>query len=173
MLLQQGILGKHHMAKLKLADWAHYSEIAASIVVIFSIIYLGYEINQNTIALQNESHLAVNETLSAFDVAAAMDEEFHQILTTATKSPSEVSEEEFSRYVTYVTPRLGIWEYMFLAKQKDAVGGSTWEAFDPYFNSMICTKGYRQVWREVETSFAEAFRLYINNEVIPTICESL
>lgn len=158
------------MAKFKLADWAHFSEIAASIVVVVSIIYLGLEIKQNTIALQNESHLAVNDTLSAFDVAAAMDQEFHQILTTATKTPSELSEEDFSRYVTYVTPRLGIWEYMFLAKQNDAVGGSTWEAFDPYFNSMICTKGYRQVWREVEAGFAESFRSYLNNQIIPTKC---
>ena len=161
------------MTKLKLADWAHFSEIAASAVVVLSIIYLGLEINQNTIALQNESHLAVNQTLSAFDVAAAMDQEFHQILTTATKTPSELSEEDFARYVTYVTPRLGIWEYMFLAKQKDAIGGSTWEAFDPYFRSMVCTKGYRRVWREVEGSFAESFRSYLNNLVIPVECESL
>ena len=159
------------MAKLKLADWAHFSEIAASIVVVLSIIYLGLEINQNTIALQNESHLAVNQTLSQFDVAAAMDQEFHQILTTATRAPSEVSEEEFARYSTFITPRIGIWEYMFLAKRKDAIGESTWEAFDPYFKSMICTNGYRLVWREAETGFAESFRLYLNNVVIPMECE--
>ena len=128
------------------------------------------QINQNTTALQNESHLSVNQTLSEFDVAAAMDEEFHQILITATRDPSEVSEEEFARYSTFITPRIGIWEYMFLAKHKDAVGDSTWEAFDPYFKSLICTNGYRRVWREVEMGFSESFRVYLNNVVIPMEC---
>ena len=159
------------MKKLELADWAHLSEIATSIVVILSIIYVGLEINQNTIELQNASHLSVNQLLAEMDAASAMDKEFHSIVTTATETPSDVSEEEFSRFATFIMPRLGIWEYMYLATQNDAIGDSTWLAFDPYFKSIICTAGYRRVWQEVGQVYAESFRSYLNDVVIPAECE--
>ena len=158
------------MAKLKLDDWAHLSEIAASTVVVVSLIYVALEINQNTTELQNASHLAVNQLLAESDMAAALDEEFHHILSTAITTPSGVSEEEFSRFATFITPRIGIWEYMYLAKKDNAVGNTTWIAFSPYFRSLICTDGYRRVWRENEHVFADSFRLHLNNSVIPEEC---
>ena len=44
------------MSNLKLADWASIAEILTSVVVVVSLIYVGFELNQNTIAIQQSSH---------------------------------------------------------------------------------------------------------------------
>jgi hypothetical protein len=160
------------MSKLGLSDWANLSEIAASIILVVSIIYVGLEINQNTIQLQNSSHLAVNQLLAETDMMAAANKEFHGVITKSTATPSEVSAEDFARFVSFVLPRLGIWEYMYLATKSEAVGSSTWEAFDPYFKSIICTAGYRRAWQENEQIYAGSFRTYLNDVVIPAECKS-
>ena len=153
------------MAKFKLSDWAHISEIAASIVVVLSLIYVGLEVNQNTVALQQASYQSVQDGLQELDITLITNPDLLRIVTTAKASPSELSPEEWLTFTHYAYPMTAIWEYLYLAKQEQAISDFQWTAFDPYFLSFACQLGYRRFWEENRRGFSVAFGKYFDSRL--------
>lgn len=152
------------MKSLKLADWANIAEIVASIAIVVSLAYVGLEIEQNTLALQNESHRSTLEMMNSGQNILATDEEFHRIYISGMASPTELNELEWSRFVQFMLPRLGAWEYLFLAKLEGSVSPGAWAAFDPYFREIICEPGLVKFIAAYESSYAPDFIEYLKSD---------
>ena len=116
------------MRNLKLSEWANVAEIIASVVIVISLIYVGFEVNQNTQALQNEVHQNVLSILSDQQNVLVADAEFHEIFMTAETMPTNLSALEWSRFEQFMYPRFGVWEYLYVAIQDDAITDSVWSA---------------------------------------------
>lgn len=151
------------MKSLSLADWANLAEVVGAIAIVISLAYVGLEINQNTKALQNESHRSTLEMMNSGQNILATDAEFHQIYMTGLESPADLSDTEWSRFVQFVLPRLGAWEYLFLAKEEGSVSPGAWAAFDPYFREAICMPGLVRFFGEYESSYAPDFVGYVKS----------
>ena len=157
------------MAKLKLSEWANVAEIAGTIVVIASLVYIGLEVNQNTKALQIASYQSMNTYNLELDVAQASNEDLNRIITLAETSPSDVTAEEWARFTKMAYPRYGMWEYLYLSTQENAVDDDQWIAFEPfYLTEFACKRGYRRFWEEHHLGFSPAFIEYMQSEVLPT-----
>ena len=157
------------MPNLKLSEWANIAEIAVSFVVVASRAYIGLEVNQNTQALQNASYQSMNDYHLALDVAQASNEDLNRIIMLAETSPSDVTAEEWARFTKMAYPRYGMWEYLYLSKQDDAVD-EAWLAFEPfYLTEFACKLGYRRFWKEHHLGFSPLFIEYMQSEVLP-IC---
>ena len=152
------------MKSLKLADWANLAEIVASIVIIISIGYVALEIKQNTLALQNESHRSTLEMMNSGQNILATDEEFHRIYILGLESPGELNNSEWSRFVQFMLPRIGAWEYLFLAKLEGSVSPGAWAAFDPYFREIVCMPGLVKLASDYESSYAPDFVEYVKSD---------
>lgn len=152
------------MKSLKLADWANIAEIVAAVVIVISLAYVGLEINQNTKALQNESHRSTLEMMNSGQNILATDEEFHRIYISGLESPADLNDAEWSRFVQFMLPRIGAWEYLFLAKQEGSVSPGAWAAFDPYFREMICMPGLVKFIGLYESSYAPDFVAYVKSD---------
>jgi hypothetical protein len=152
------------LKSLKLQDWANIAEIVAAIVIVLSLGYVGLEINQNTKALQNESHRSTLEMMNSGQNILATDEEFHRIYKLGLESPADLDEAEWSRFAQFTLPRIGAWEYLFLAKLEGSVSPGAWAAFDPYFREIICMPGLVRFVGEYETSYAPDFVAYVKSD---------
>ena len=157
------------MSKLKLADWANISEIGASAVVVLSLIYVGFQIDQNTTALEQDTYQSMQEILYSVDLTLATDTELLKIAMLAEKTPKETSELEWRKFSHLAFPRFATWEFVFLAREAGAVGEDHWEAMDPYFTEMLCHPGYRRFWNENIPVFSLAFARHVNTAK-PTAC---
>lgn len=151
------------MPNLKLSDWAHISEIGAAIVVVLSLIYVGFEINQNTVALQQASYQSVQETMQNTELALATNSELLEIVMEVETSPSEASLLEWRMFTHIVFTRMGTWEYLYLARQDDALSETQWEAFDPFFVTLICRPGYKLFWEKNHRAFSSSFGSHIDS----------
>ena len=161
------------MAKLKLSEWANVAEIAGTLVVIASLVYIGLEVNQNTEALQIASYQSMNSYNLELDVAQASNEELNRIITLAETSPSDVTAEEWTRFIRMAYPRYGMWEYLYLSTQENGVEDDQWIAFEPfYLTEFACKRGYRRFWEEHHLGFAPPFIKYMQSEVLPTCGEN-
>ena len=149
------------MGKLKLSEWANISEIGASIVVVLSLIYVGFQINQNTVALEQDQYQSVQEILHTVDMTLATDTELLEVVMLAEISPSEASALEWRKFSHLAFPRFATWEFIFLARKAGAVSEDHWSAMDPYFTEMLCHAGYRRFWQESMPVFAPAFAKHV------------
>ena len=155
------------MAKFKLSEWASIAEISTSIVVIASLAYIGLELSQNTLALQQTSYQAANDYLLQLDLAQATDEDLNRLMMTAETSPSDATPEEWQRFTKMAYSRYGLWEVVFLAGQEGAVNSSQLAVFEPYFTETACEPGYIRFWREHEIGFSPMFQQYVQSSVLP------
>ena len=152
------------MKNLKLSDWANIAEIVASVAIIISLGYVGLEISQNTKTIQDEAHRRTLEMMNTGQNILATDKEFHAIYVAGLDSPSELSDEEWSRFVQFTLPRLGAWEYLYLAKLQGSVSKGAWAAFDPFFRDLVCKPGLKRFIDEYESAFAPEFVNYVNDD---------
>jgi hypothetical protein len=150
------------MAKLKLSDWANISEIGASLVIVVSLIYVGLEISQNTVAIQQTSYQSVQEAMQSTELALATNPELLKIVMKAETAPLEVSALEWRRFTHVAFSRIGSWEYLFLARQDSAISEAQWEAFDPFFSTLMCRPGYRVFWQKNHLSFTSYFGNHVD-----------
>ena len=156
------------MRKLVLSEWANVAEIIASIVIVFSLAYVGLELNQNTTAMQQSSYQSTLGMLTEGDLLLASDGELNEIVTAAESDPSTLGDDDWSRFSRYAIARIGSWEYMFLARNSNSISPAHWEAIEPYFQNLICTPGYRKFYEEntvfYDMSFVEYVTSVINDE---------
>jgi len=153
------------LRKLSLSEWASVAEIVAAIVIILSLGYVGLELNQNTNATQQSSYQATLDTLTEGDYLLASNQELNKIVSTAETTPSELNDDEWSRFTRFAMPRIGSWEYMFLARQTNSISESHWMAFNPYFEYLICTAGYKRYFQENTYQYNLEFSQYVQGIV--------
>ena len=95
---------------------------------MISLASVRLEINQNTKALQNESHRSTPEMMNSGQNLLATNAEFHRIYISGLESPADLNESEWSRFVQFMLPRIGAWECLFLVKQEGSVSPGAWVA---------------------------------------------
>lgn len=149
------------MKKFNLSEWASIAEIIASIVIVISLAYVGMELNQNTTSMQQSSYQSTLGMLTEGDLLLASDNELNKIVTTAENDPSSLNEEDWSRFSRFAIARLGAWEYMFLARRSNSISQAHWDAFEPYFLTLLCTAGYRKFYSENTKYYDQTFNTYV------------
>lgn len=149
---------------MKLSEWAHVAEIVASVVIVVSLAYVGLELSQNTLALQQSAYQDTFSELASLDLALAQDAELHRIVSKGQDDPEQLNEEEWSRFTHFNYPRLGVWEYLFLSKNEGGVSQSQWRAFEPYFINLFCKPGHERFFRENRESYSSEFVEYVEDE---------
>ena len=159
------------MNKLNLPQWAHVVEIATGIVVIISLIFVGVEIKQNTDAIKMQAYGETMDRLDFRSYTLATDPDMHRIATSAERSRSELTAEEWSRFAHFTLPHLAAWEFIFDAHTKDNVDWHQWQGFDRYFIQYHCLPGsaQRAIYHEYIDIWSDPFSAHIA-EVEKTRC---
>ena len=158
------------MKNLKLSEWASVAEIMAAVVIVISLIYVGFEVNQNTHALRSQIHQNVMAALTDQQHIVVADPEFHRIFVTAETAPSELSAMEWSRFEQFLYGRFGVWEYLHIAIEANTITITEWSSFETYFLSIVCKPGYRRWWQQNHVAHNPEFIAYVDN-VIAADCE--
>ena len=155
------------MMKLKLSEWASLAEIVTSVVVILSLVYVGMEVSQNTKALHQASYQAGNDYLLQLDIAQASNEDLNRVMMLAETSPADTTREEWERFSKMAYSRYGLWEFMYLAVQDDAIAETQWVVFEPFFLETACEPGYLRFFQENIGGFSPSFQEYVASRVVP------
>jgi hypothetical protein len=153
------------MESAKVNEWI---QIVGIFGVLAGLIFLGYEIQQNTRAVQNESYLSIMSLLTDHMSSIVTDEDFSRIVMIGEESPSDLSTEEWYRFSQSMFSRLGVWEYLYLGRLEGTVTDATWAAYEPYFLGIVCMPGYKRWLGEHGTKFAPAFIKYLESTVLPS-----
>jgi hypothetical protein len=104
--------------------------------------------------------------MNSGQIVLATDAEFHRIYTLGLESPDQLNDVEWSRFVQFMLPRLGAWEYLYLAKLEGSVSPGAWAAFDPYFREIICEAGMVKFVAAYASSYAPEFVEYVKSDPV-------
>ena len=100
------------MRKLNLAEWAAVGEIAASVGVIISLIFVAHSINTSASEARASQTNVIFEATRNIDLAVASDPEWSRIIVQGRSRQDPLSEVDQYRYDAYLVATLDLWDQM-------------------------------------------------------------
>ena len=134
--------------KLKLSDWASIAEIVGATAVVFSLIYVGYQIKANTIEVRatNRQQL-ISRSLSATHTAASSPD-LAVALAKAAEGAS-LNPQELAQYRYFVRGMQYDIQEAYLLYTEGRLGEPYWltraEIFKTYMEASYGRETYRQL----------------------------
>ena len=153
------------MSRLKLSDWANISEIVASFVIVISLVYVGFEINQNTLALQHNAYQNVMIVLADSDLALATDRELNKVVEKGEVSPGELSDDDWAVFKRYAIRQVGTFEYIYLAWGDGMINDTQWGSFRGFVIGSLCKPGFQRFWQENPWAFSPQFIEFVSTDI--------
>ena len=86
--------------------------VIANVGVLGGLLFVGYEIRQNTVQLRAESSRSITESVNDLNVGIYSDSDFAAILLKGTENRGALSPVELYRFDMYQFSRLNIAEYV-------------------------------------------------------------
>src|SRR5262245_47740870 len=92
---------------------AKLGEFVSGVVVMISLVYLAYQVRQNTRSLRTENYARVLERMSTVQSRLSIDPELNRIVIYGAQDPSKLSRMERIRFTWALYEMFGAGEFMF------------------------------------------------------------
>lgn len=129
---------------MSIQDIGAIGELLGSVVVFLTLVYLVYEVRQNTHATRSENNsqiVALQQNLYSW----FRDDEFVQLLLSAQSNLDNLSEIERTKYQIFLALDLSVYEQAFYAHRARLVSDELWEAWAANFPKILAYAGIEEV----------------------------
>jgi len=155
--------------KLTLSDFAQLTEILAGVAVVVSLIYVGLQVQQNTLAIkiaaEQQSHDAYRQAQIAI-----MEEPMMAIALEKAFSNQDLNPVEALQAETYVHFVFSNWELAYLNHKRELLDNEVWHAWERYYIWLMRSDLFSKAWIENPVDgYTRSFTDYINGVVLPQI----
>jgi hypothetical protein len=114
--------------KLSLDSASKSAEIVAAIAVVLSLIYVGYQVQQNTKAIRSTVHQSLVGHVTATEGLVVTNADLAQIMLKSDSNPDSLTPEERLRFDAFITLEFVNWENAYLNYQEGFVEERVWQA---------------------------------------------
>ena len=138
------------------------AEVIGAAAVVFSLIYVGSEIRQNTRAIHDGSHqnsLVLGHALED----KFWDPEFALTYDTGLQDYSTLQGPQKRQFDSFVSQNFNVWEYTFYALERQTMEQDMWNGWDRWFRSQMAIDAWQQVWRQRRGGYGDSFQAYADS----------
>jgi hypothetical protein len=148
---------------MTIGEMAEVAEVVAAVGVLLSLLYVGYEIKQNTTAVRSTAYQAIHDAEDGFWADLASDAGaarlWQQGLDTGLESLEEGDRERF----TVVVRRLiYLFQNVHYQYRKGVVDEELWEAWLASLDEFLFEPGFREVFLDVRLHLSDPFNQLID-----------
>jgi hypothetical protein len=132
-------------------------QILANIGVVAGIIFLGYELRQNTVATQLSAASDYEDSLSEVELLIASNPEFANLLQKGIDG-DDLTDTELLRLTTFYRRVLRGWQVSYYQNVRGALDDELWHGqVDSYSRTLRKDAGLRSYWEQNKFTFSEGF----------------
>ncbi len=142
-------------------------EIVGAIAVVATIIYLAFQMRQNTTAIQLNTAHSVTEELQEMFSLLASDQSLSEIFVQAAQG-TDLSGSDRVRYYTFMHNFVRVYENAFLQNRPNVVDEAHWAGMTRMMIDVSAMPAFSLYWADRMHWFSEDFQQHINTEIIPT-----
>ena len=155
------------MRKMRLRDWAAIAEIAGTVAVVVSLIFVALSVQRNTDALSGQYANEMYDGLQRIDLVVMADPELILITIRGRDDPNSLSELETERYVLYLSTLLEVWDRANAREEEGLLQEDVarlWHVYFQEFFGRYMTKG---MWEEMRWAWPnETFQARVDAALI-------
>ena len=149
-----------------LADLAYLAEIVGAIAVVVSLFYVASQIRQNTRAVKSATAQSVHENYASWYQLLAADGELSQVVVNGLKDYASLTEMDKARFVATFMAFLSYSQNAFIKWRENALSEELWSGWELLMMNLVSAPGGRSFWKERGYIFGEAFRDYVENDIM-------
>jgi hypothetical protein len=152
--------------KLSLERFALIAEIVGGFAVIVSVIYLSFQVNQNTSAMRSLTHLQMFDTTTSVNQSISNDPQLASLLVKAANDVSSLSESERIQLTYLYTNYFNMWLVGFENYHSGFLDKKAWTVWDSGMTTLITDQiGSRFTWDSIGHWYAKDFRDHVENVI--------
>ncbi len=152
------------ITKRNIDSAAKLAEIVSALAVVITLIYLTIQVQDNTMALENQGHYNALSIAQAPIVMVVDNSDLARIVEKGYINPDSLASIDQLRFYDHQFLSFNGWEYLYYANQSESIPKSLWIGADGYFSELINTKpGLIKFWALYKHAFAEPFKSYVEN----------
>jgi len=151
------------VTKRSLQDWASIAEIIGAVAIVLSLIYVAYELRENTRALQATSRQALGDQDLAF-FQTLLDPSILAGAYDKKRRGEDLSDLEISQLQERQHLNFRIFEHAYSLYRMDALEDREWERYERVVSINICTNEIAKgMWPRYEKGFDPEFREVVDS----------
>jgi hypothetical protein len=151
---------------MSLNDLANIGQVIGAIAVVISLIYVAYQIRQNTNAVRSATAQAVHEHFSNWYNLVAADTELSRIAANGLRDYTSLSEQERVRFIATYMSFVSYSQNAFLKWREGLLKPALWLGWEQVMMNLFGAPGGKAFWKERSYLFGEEFRRYIENDLM-------
>jgi len=150
---------------MKKIDLGQTISILANIGVIAGIIFLGYEMRQNTSALKSGAAQNINNQIAGIN-ELRMDPEIMSLIIKGDAHPEDLSAVEKQQYFSYLSTILHAWQNMYVQMREGAYDEDSLSGWWRVLRENFETPGFVEYWNTRAFVLSPDFREFVETEVM-------
>ncbi|MDH3440784.1 MAG: hypothetical protein OEM63_08540 [Gammaproteobacteria bacterium] len=131
---------------MNLKKSALLAEIFGGVGIIVSILYLGYEVSENTKNTRISNHLALQDMNSEFAALQLVNPELVEIVLKGSSDLTSLSDVERNQFELFTNQAFNVWETAFLMQVDDVLPEGTWDLWNVGYCDYMNRPGFRAIW---------------------------
>ena len=154
------------MRRMTITELAEVAEVVAAVGVLLSLLYVGYEVKQNTTAVRSTAYQAIHDAEDGFWSDLASDAGAARLWQQGLDSGLEALAEGDRDRFTVISRRL-IYLYQNVHYQytKGVVDEELWGAWLASLDEFLAERGFREVLLDVRPHLSDPFNRLVDERL--------
>ncbi len=148
-----------------------FGEFAGAILLFGSLVFVGFQIRQNTITTRAVSHHTMTDALNQINFAIVKDEAVANLWSSSLKDRSSLGEVKIDQFDALIRAYMHVCDTMCYQAQVGAGDQGLWEAEERYLGIILNSNGGASWWEEHSSSVSSDFRKAIE-DILPRYASS-
>jgi hypothetical protein len=148
---------------MDLATLANLGEFVGGLVVMVSLIYLAYQVRQNTLSLRTENYARILDRMSTIQAQIATDGNLNRIVVRGCQDPEGLTPSERIRFTWAMYELIGAGEFMFHQGQEGTLPEDVWERWKATIVWWLSFPGVRLWWAARPSPFSRSFEGFVDD----------
>lgn len=145
---------------MDLDSLAKIGEFVGGIFVVISLIYLAYQLRQNTQSLRAENYARLLDRMSTLQSRLAVDEELHHLFMVGAEDPARLSPAERLRFSWALYELFGTGEFMYHQSLDKTLPPLVWARWEATIGWWLSHPGMRAGWAAKPAPLAADFEAF-------------
>jgi hypothetical protein len=149
---------------MKIKKVAAIAEIISAVAVIVSLLYVGYEVRQNTAAVKSTAYQSIHDAEDLFWQSISADSELSVLWDAGMIGGLEALEPaERSQYAITVRRLIYLYQNVHYQQRKGVVDDELWNAWLASLDQHLGMRGFVEVLRDTKPHLSAPFNELLNS----------
>jgi len=146
---------------MDLQSLGNLGEFVSGLAVLASLVYVAFQVRQNTQSLRTENYARALERLAAMQAQLGRDGELAELFSKGVSDVSKLSPQKRIQLTWCLYEAFGAFEFMFHASRTSALPEEVWQRWSAAVVWWLQFPGVRSWWRARPIPFTPSFTAFV------------